>query len=168
MLCGNWWRPAAGWRTSDALNLPYVGDKAVSAEVQATLVREKNLCMTKTRYTDMERERERERQRERERDKRRYQYYVKNNNNQNTTTNSQPLQKVTKSLYIVISFILFTEIAQTWVVQRDSVNMAIIHSYSTCQPSTHQHESLDNRHLHQSPRSRQASTIHVRLGTNNP
>ena len=26
---------------------------------------------------------------------------------------------------------LFTEIAQTWVVQRDSVNMAIIHSYST-------------------------------------
>ena len=26
---------------------------------------------------------------------------------------------------------LFTEIAQTWVVQRDSVNTAIIHSYST-------------------------------------
>ena len=30
------------------------------------------------------------------------------------------------------------------------------------QPSTHQHESSDSWHLHQSPRSRQASAIHVR------
>ena len=42
---------------------------------------------------------------------------------------------VTKSLYIVtilgqLPFMLFTEIAQTWVAQRDSVNTAIIHSYS--------------------------------------
>ena len=51
-------------------------------------------------------------------------------------SNQQPFLKVTKSLYIVIvlgqlSFMLFTEIAETWVVQRDSVNTAIIHSYST-------------------------------------
>ena len=37
-----------------------------------------------------------------------------------------------------------------------------------CWPSTHQHKSSDNRHLHQSPRSRQASAIHVRPWTNNP
>ena len=30
-----------------------------------------------------------------------------------------------------LPFMLFTEIAQTWVVQRDSVNTVIIHSYST-------------------------------------
>ena len=30
-----------------------------------------------------------------------------------------------------LPFMLFTEIVQTWVVQRDSVNTAIIHSYST-------------------------------------
>ena len=30
-----------------------------------------------------------------------------------------------------LPFMLFTEIAQTWAVQRDSVNTAIIHSYST-------------------------------------
>ena len=30
-----------------------------------------------------------------------------------------------------LPFMLFTEIARTWAVQRDSVNTAIIHSYST-------------------------------------
>ena len=30
-----------------------------------------------------------------------------------------------------LPFMLFTEIAKTWVVQRDSVNTAIINSYST-------------------------------------
>ena len=30
-----------------------------------------------------------------------------------------------------LPFMLFTEIAQTWVVQRDSVNTSTIHSYST-------------------------------------
>ena len=30
-----------------------------------------------------------------------------------------------------LPFMLFTEMAQTWAVQRDSVNTAIIHSYST-------------------------------------
>ena len=53
-----------------------------------------------------------------------------------TKYNNQPFLKVTKSLYIVtilgqLPFTLFTEIAQTWAVQRDSVNTAIIHSYST-------------------------------------
>ena len=53
-------------------------------------------------------------------------YYGYNNNH----------LKVSKSLYIVtilgqLPFMLFTQIAQTWVVQRDSVNTAIIHSYST-------------------------------------
>mgnify|MGYP006889265512 CR=1 FL=1 len=48
----------------------------------------------------------------------------------------QPLLEVTKSLYIVthlgqLPFMLFIEIARTWVVQRDSVNTAVIHSYST-------------------------------------
>ena len=52
-----------------------------------------------------------------------------------TTTTQPPLLKVTKSLYIVTNlgqllFTLFTEIAHTWDVQRDSVNTAIIHSYS--------------------------------------
>ena len=35
---------------------------------------------------------------------------------------------------------LFTEIAQTWVVQRDYVNMAIIHSYSTLPRNGRIHE----------------------------
>ena len=30
-----------------------------------------------------------------------------------------------------LPFMLFTEVAQTWVVQRDTVNMVIIHTYST-------------------------------------
>ena len=32
---------------------------------------------------------------------------------------------------VQLPFTLFTEIAQTWTVQRDNVNTAIIHSYST-------------------------------------
>ena len=52
------------------------------------------------------------------------------------TNDNQPSLKDTKSLYILtnlgqLPFMLFTEIAQTWVVQRDSVNMAIILLYST-------------------------------------
>ena len=54
MLCGVRWRPTAGRRTSNAL-IPNVGDKAVSAEVQATFVMMKNLCVRKQ---DTERERE--------------------------------------------------------------------------------------------------------------
>ena len=47
-----------------------------------------------------------------------------------------PLQKVTKSLYIVthlgqLPFMLFTQMARTWAVKEDSVNMTIIHWYST-------------------------------------
>ena len=44
-------------------------------------------------------------------------------NNSYNNSNNQPLLKVTKSLYIVtilgqLPFTLFTEIAQTWIVQR--------------------------------------------------
>ena len=61
--------------------------------------------------------------------------FIPNSNNYNNN-NNQPQLKVTKSLYIVIvlgqlPFTLFIEMAQTWAVQRDSVNTAIIHSYST-------------------------------------
>ena len=50
--------------------------------------------------------------------------------------NNQPLQKFTKSLYIVthlgqLPFILITQMARTWAVQGDSVNTSIIHLYST-------------------------------------
>ena len=50
--------------------------------------------------------------------------------------NNQPLQKVTKSLYIVthlgqLAFILFTQMARTWAIKEDSVNTSIIHWYST-------------------------------------
>ena len=50
--------------------------------------------------------------------------------------NNQPLQKVTKSLYIVthlgkLPFILFTQMARTWTLKEDSVNTSIIHWYST-------------------------------------
>ena len=57
MLYGNWWRPVAGWRTSDAL-ITNVGDEAVSAEVQATSLMMKNLCTSKRK---IQRERERDR-----------------------------------------------------------------------------------------------------------
>ena len=48
----------------------------------------------------------------------------------------QPLQKVTKSLYIVthlgqLPFVLITEMARTWAITEDSVNTSIIHLYST-------------------------------------
>ena len=48
----------------------------------------------------------------------------------------QPLQKVTKSLYIVthlgqLPFSLFTQMARTWALKEDSVNTTIIHWYST-------------------------------------
>ena len=51
--------------------------------------------------------------------------------------NNQPtLQKVTKSLYIVthlgqLPFMLITQMARTWALKEDSVNMSIIHWYST-------------------------------------
>ena len=53
-----------------------------------------------------------------------------------TTMNNQPLQKVTKSLYIVthlgqLPFMLITEMARTWAIKEDSVNTSIIHWYST-------------------------------------
>ena len=53
-----------------------------------------------------------------------------------TTIIATTLTKVTKSHYLVIvlgqlPFTLFIEIAQTWVVQRESVNTAIIQSYLT-------------------------------------
>ena len=52
------------------------------------------------------------------------------------TNEQQPLQKVTKSLYIVthlgqLPFILFTQMARTWALKEDSVNTTIIHWYST-------------------------------------
>ena len=51
-------------------------------------------------------------------------------------SNNQPLQKFTKSLYIVthlgqLPFTLITEMAQTWAMKEDSVNTSIIHWYST-------------------------------------
>ena len=50
--------------------------------------------------------------------------------------NNQLLLKVTKLLYIVtnlgqLPFMLFTQMARTWVVQGDNVNTSIIHLYST-------------------------------------
>ena len=91
--------------------------------MQATFVMKKNLCMH-------EQDRHRGREREREAQRKRYIPIA------TVTNDNQPSLKVTKSLYIVtilgqLPFMLFTEIAQTWAVQRDSVNTAIIHSYST-------------------------------------
>ena len=57
MLCGVLWRPAVGWRTSNAL-IPNVDDMAINAEVQATFVMEKNLRM---RISKIRTKRERER-----------------------------------------------------------------------------------------------------------
>ena len=68
---------------------------------------------------------EREREREREREAQRvYLYYQKY---ATVTKEQQPLQKVTKSLYIVthlgqLLFILFTQMARTWALKEDSVN----------------------------------------------
>ena len=60
--------------------------------------------------------------------------FKKCNNYKMTIT--QPLLKVTKSLYIVtnlgqLPFMLFTQMARTWAVQGDNVNTSIIHLYST-------------------------------------
>ena len=73
--------------------------------------------------------RDRERERERERHKRVFLF----NRNNNTT---QPYKKVTRSLHIVtdlgqLPFMLITQMAQTWSIQKDSVNTSIIHLYST-------------------------------------
>ena len=71
-------------------------------------------------------------ERERERDRHKETLYFLSD----SYKRHQPLLKVTKSLYIVtilgqLPFMLFIEITRTWVVQRDNVNTAIIHSYST-------------------------------------
>ena len=111
-----------------------VGDKAVNAEARATLCVMKNLRKGETKQdTHIEREREKERHK-------RINYIQEGN----SYKRQQPLLKVTKSLYIVtnigqLPFMLFTQMAQTWAVQRDSVNTTIIHSYSTrrtCDGST--------------------------------
>ena len=87
----------------------------------------KNLCMRMNKIHT-------EKERERDRHKETFYFLIA------TVTNDNQLPlKVTKSLYIVtilgqLPFMLFTEIAQTWAVQRDSVNTAIIHSYSTLGP----------------------------------
>ena len=52
------------------------------------------------------------------------------------TNDNQPLQMVTKSLYIVthlgqLPFMLFTQMVRTWAIKEDSVNTSIIHLYST-------------------------------------
>ena len=77
---------------------------------------------------------ERNTHRERERGTKRYISIIKNATV--TIMNNQPLQKVTKSLYIVthlgqLPFILFTQMARTWALKEDSVNTSIIHWYST-------------------------------------
>ena len=61
--------------------------------------------------------------------------------------NNQPLQKVTKSLYIVthlgqLPFRLFTQMARTWALKEDSVNTSIIHWYSTLSSYVHIQERL--------------------------
>ena len=78
-------------------------------------------------------EREREREREIERGTKRYISIIKY---ATVTNEQQPLQKVTKSLYIVthlgqLPFMLITEMARTWAIKEDSVNTTIIHWYST-------------------------------------
>ena len=78
--------------------------------------------MFKTEYAHREREKEAQRG---------ISYY-----NATVTNDNQPMQKVTKSLYIVtnlgqLPFMLATEMARTWATQEDSVNTSIIHLYST-------------------------------------
>ena len=76
----------------------------------------------KTEYAHREREKEAQRG---------ISYY-----NATVTNDNQPMQKVTKSLYIVtnlgqLPFMLATEMARTWATKEDSVNTSIIHLYST-------------------------------------
>ena len=109
----------------------HVGNKTGSAEVQATFVMMKNLCIPMSKE-DTKRERERDRHKE-------TLYFLSDSYKRH-----QPLLKVTKSLYIVtilgqLPFMLFIEITRTWVVQRDNVNTAIIHSYSTLPHNKHIH-----------------------------
>ena len=75
--------------------------------------------------------------REREREAQRISIFI--NRQQLQQMNNQPLQKVTKSHYIVthlgqLPFMLFTSMARTWAIQEDSVNTSIIHWYSTGMP----------------------------------
>ena len=98
-----WW-PAAGRRTSNAL-IPIFGDEAVNAEDHTTICGEEEPAYrrSKAEYA----------QKERERGTKNISIHkiatvTSNNNNSN-----QPLQKVTKSLYIVTHlgqqpFMLFT------------------------------------------------------------
>ena len=75
----------------------------------------------------------------RERERERHKEY-NSINKYATVTNElqqqQPLQKATKSLYIVthlgqLPFMLITQMARTWALKEDSVNTSIIHWYST-------------------------------------
>ena len=83
------------------------------------------------RIGDMKHNTHKEREREREREAQRGITLLAT-----VTMNNQPLQKVTKSLYIVthlgqLPFMLFTQMARTWAIKEDSVNTFIIHWYST-------------------------------------
>ena len=80
----------------------------------------------------------RERERERERERHKEVSLISNSYNKQ----QQPLQKVTKSLYIVthlgqLPFMLITQMARTWALKEDSVNTSIIHWYSTDVISTY-------------------------------
>ena len=102
-----------------------LGSKAVNAEDQKTFDVMKNLGM---RVSEIRTKRDRYRHK-------RVVLFL--DSNIYKMNKQQPsFLKVTKSLYIVINlgqvpFMLFTKIAQTWAIQRDSVNTAIIQSYST-------------------------------------
>ena len=94
------WRPVAGRRTSDAL-IPIVGDEAVNAEDHTALCdgEEPAFKGSKDRIRT-----------ERERETHKEVYLI---TNATVTNDNQPLQKVTKSLYIVtdlgqLPFMLFT------------------------------------------------------------
>ena len=83
---------------------------------------------------DMKQDTHRQRKREREREVQRGITLL--TRMQQLQMNNQPLQKVTKSLYIVthlgqLPFMLFTQMARTWAIKEDSVNTSIIHWYST-------------------------------------
>ena len=87
-------------------------------------------CWKNLRMEDMK---QRNTQRERERGTKRY---ISINKNATVTNEQQPLQKVTKSLYIVthlgqLPFMLITQMARTWALKEDSLNTSIIHWYST-------------------------------------
>ena len=94
------------------------------------LFRRKNL-----RMGDMKQDTHTEREREREREAQRGITLLATV----TIMNNQPLEKVTKSHYIVthlgqLPFMLFTQMTRTWAIKEDSVNKSIIHWYSTLIP----------------------------------